>query len=66
MVPAEVPSYWLVYFDVDDVDKAFKRAIELGATATVPPQDAMNVRFAIVTDPQGASFGIVKNTTPQS
>jgi predicted enzyme related to lactoylglutathione lyase len=66
MVPAEVPSYWLVYFDVDDVDKAFDRAIDLGATAVVPPQDAMGVRWAIVTDPQGASFGLVKNSTPQS
>jgi uncharacterized protein len=66
MVPAEVPSYWQVYFDVDDVDKAFDRAIDLGATAVVPPQDAMGVRWAIVTDPQGASFGLVKNTTPQS
>jgi len=25
MVPAEVPSYWMVYFNVDDVDKAFKK-----------------------------------------
>ena len=41
-------------------------AIGLGATATVPPQDAMGVRWAIVTDPQGASFGLVKNTSPQS
>ena len=41
MVPAEVPSYWQVYFDVDDVDKAFNRAIDLGATAMVPPQAAM-------------------------
>ena len=30
-VPAEVPSYWQVYFAVDDVDAAFKKAIELGA-----------------------------------
>ena len=31
MVPAEVPSYWQVYFDVDDVDAAFGKAKELGA-----------------------------------
>ena len=26
MVPAEVPSYWQVYFAVDDVDAAFRKA----------------------------------------
>ena len=60
MVPAEVPSYWQIYFDVDDVDAAFNRAIDLGATEMVAPQDMPGGRFAIVTDPQGASFGLVK------
>ena len=31
MVPAQVPSYWLVYFAVEDVDTAFGRALELRA-----------------------------------
>ena len=31
MVPAEVPSYWQVYFAVDDVDGAFRKAIDAGA-----------------------------------
>ena len=60
MVPAEVPSYWLVYFNVDDVDKAAKKAIDLGAMQIVPPQDFQGGRFAILTDPQGASFGLLK------
>ena len=60
-VPAHVPSYWQIYFDVDDVDAAFNKAIQLGAKPLVPPQDAMGVRFAILNDPQGAGFGIVKN-----
>ena len=33
--PAEVPSSWMVYFNVSDVDAAFTRAIELGATELV-------------------------------
>src|SRR5207302_9851856 len=32
MVPAQVPSYWLVYFAVGDVDKAFDKAVEAGGT----------------------------------
>src|SRR3954447_10296905 len=65
-VPAHVPSYWQIYFDVDNVDEAFNRAVSLGAKPLVPPQDAMGVRFAILNDPQGAGFGVVKNTDTQS
>src|SRR5437868_5152082 len=39
MVPAEVPSYWMVYITVDDVDRAFKQATDLGAQEMVAPQD---------------------------
>src|SRR3981081_3946184 len=31
MGPAQVPSYWLVYFAVPDVDKSFKAATQAGA-----------------------------------
>lgn len=60
MVPAEVPSYWQVYFSVGDVDAAYRKAIEAGARDLVPPQDFPGGRFAIVSDPQGASFGLLK------
>src|SRR5205814_9326851 len=55
MVPAEVPSYWQVYFTVDDVDRAYDKSLELGAHEMLPPQDFPGGRFAIVSDPQGAS-----------
>jgi len=60
MVPAQVPSYWLVYFGVDDVDKAFKKATEAGGKELLAPQDYPGGRFAIVSDPQGAAFGLMK------
>ena len=60
MVPAEVPSYWLVYFGVADVDKTFKKATDLGAKELVEPVDFPGGRFAIVQDPQGAAFGIMR------
>ena len=59
-VPAEVPSYWQIYFAVDDVDAAFRRALELGGQEMVPPGDMPGGRFAIVSDPQGASFGLLR------
>lgn len=58
--PAEAPSYWMVYFNVSDVDAAFTRANELGATEVVPPSPMPGGRFAIVNDPQGAMFGLLK------
>ena len=60
MVPVEVPSYWQVYFAVDDVDAMFRKAIDAGARETLPPQDFPGGRFAIVSDPQGASLGLLK------
>jgi uncharacterized protein len=58
-IPAETPSYWLIYFNVDDVDARFKKVIELGGREMVAPQDMPGGRFAIVSDPQGAAFGIL-------
>jgi uncharacterized protein len=63
--PAGMPNYWLVYFGVDDVDVAFDKSIGLGATEMVAPDDFPGGRFAIVTDPQGAAFGLLKTEPRQ-
>ena len=60
MVPKEVPSYWMVYFTVADVDKAHKKAVDLGGQEMLPPQDFPGGRFSILSDPQGAAFGLLK------
>jgi predicted enzyme related to lactoylglutathione lyase len=62
MVPPEVPSYWLVYFAVDDVDETHRTAVEAGARELVPPIDFPGGRMSIVSDPQGAAFGLMKLT----
>jgi hypothetical protein len=59
-VPAEVPSYWMVYFGVDDVDGAFRQGLDAGAEEMVEPQDFPGGRFAILRDPQGAMFGLLR------
>ena len=61
-VPAEVPSHWLVYFGVDDVDAAASRAGELGGSVVAGPMDFPGGRFAVVLDPQGAAFGLLRMT----
>jgi predicted enzyme related to lactoylglutathione lyase len=45
---------------VDDVDTSFKKAVDGGGTEMLAPQDFPGGRFAIVADPQGASFGLLK------
>ncbi|MEO8229345.1 MAG: VOC family protein [Chloroflexota bacterium] len=60
MVPAEVPSYWMAYFDVVDIDRAHQKAIDAGAREMMAPQDVPGERFSILTDPQGASFGLLQ------
>jgi uncharacterized protein len=59
----DVPSHWLVYFQVEDCDASAEKAKGLGATLTMGPQDVPNVgRFALMRDPQEAAFYLFKLT----
>jgi predicted enzyme related to lactoylglutathione lyase len=53
-----VPPHWMVYVRVADVDRSAAKAAELGGTICVPPTDIPVGRFAVLTDPQGATFSI--------
>lgn len=64
-MPAEIPSYWMPYFAVTDPDKTAREAAALGAKTMVEPQDFPGGRFSILTDPQGAMFGVLR-LTPKS
>src|SRR4029078_4920814 len=57
MVPAAVPSYWLVYFGVDDVDAAHRTALAAGGRELVAPLDFPGGRMSVVSAPHGAGFG---------
>jgi uncharacterized protein len=58
--PADVPAHWMVYFAVDDIDAATAKVEELGGRISVPPTDTPAGRFAVVNDPHGAVFSIIK------
>jgi predicted enzyme related to lactoylglutathione lyase len=65
--PPGVPSGWLVYIGVEDVDASAKKIAELGGTITVPPTTVPDMlRFACAMDPQGAALGILKGFGPGS
>ncbi len=60
MVPAEVPAHWLVYFGTEDTDATVAKATGLGAATLVPPTDIPPGRFAVLADPDGAAFAVIK------
>ena len=61
MVPKEVPSYWLPYFGSADVQASVDKAVSLGATVLAPLTEVPNmVVFAVLADPAGASFAVMK------
>jgi uncharacterized protein len=58
-VPSEVPAHWQVYFAVEDTDATVEKAKSGGGSVMVEPLDIPAGRFAILTDPHGASFGVI-------
>ena len=57
-------AYWLAYFGVDDTDATAAKAMELGAGVIVAPESMENVgRYAVLTDPTGAAFGIHRSAS---
>ena len=58
-IPPQVPSYWLVYFAVDDVAATHDRAVTAGATSAMAATEFPGGQFAILFDPQGGMFGLL-------
>jgi predicted enzyme related to lactoylglutathione lyase len=53
------PTYWLVYFGIDDVHAGVGKAGELGGGTLSEPMDiGGGNKVAVVRDPQGAVFGL--------
>jgi predicted enzyme related to lactoylglutathione lyase len=63
---APMPPCWLGYIGVDDVDAAVEEAKSAGASVHMPPQDIPGVgRFALLADPQGAPFYVMRGNSPE-
>ncbi|MDG4774388.1 VOC family protein [Solwaraspora sp. WMMD792] len=58
--PADLPAHWMVYFAVNDCDATAEHAAALGGTVSVPPTDLPHGRFAVLNDPQGAFFSVIR------
>ena len=58
-IPPDVPPHWMLYFQVADCDASAEKLKQLGGRVFMGPMTLEKVgRFAVVEDPQGASFAI--------
>ncbi|MGA9596446.1 MAG: VOC family protein [Acidimicrobiia bacterium] len=63
--PSEVPAYWSVYFTSADVDADAAKITELGGSVMTGPMDTPSGRIAVVADPAGAIFNLIKPPSAQ-
>lgn len=64
-VNAAIPSVWMLYVGVDDVDASMHRCEELGGKVLVRPSTDVAYRYAVIQDPAGAIIGIMQLGGPQ-
>jgi predicted enzyme related to lactoylglutathione lyase len=61
-----VPNHWAVYFAVDDADAIAAKVAAEGGQVIAEPFDIPSVgRSAVLADPQGGMFCVLKPTPPQ-
>jgi predicted enzyme related to lactoylglutathione lyase len=59
-VPDEVPAHWMTYFSVEDAEGAMEKVKSGGGQVMFGPVDIPVGRFAMVADPWGAAFAVVR------
>jgi len=59
-----IPAAWGVYFAVDDADEAAEITTAMGGSVMQPPTDIPPGRFAVLVDPAGAVFNVIKMAQP--
>ena len=56
---AAIPPAWILYVQVEDVDKSAARCVELGGKVIDGPRAMGNNRFCVIQDPAGAILGLI-------
>lgn len=59
-----IPPHWMVYFAVEDADASAAKIRELGGSIKHGPFDTPYGRMAVVADPYGAVFTIIRMARP--
>ncbi|MBC3841893.1 VOC family protein [Streptacidiphilus sp. 4-A2] len=60
----DTPSYWGVYFAVDNTDSTVDAAVKRNAVVVLPPTDSPVGRIATLRDPWGAQFSVITASQP--
>jgi predicted enzyme related to lactoylglutathione lyase len=55
-----IPPMWGIYFSTADTDATVAKARSLGGAVFAEPMDIEPGRFAVLADPQGAMFNVIK------
>ncbi|MGW7366196.1 VOC family protein [Streptomyces sp. NPDC054841] len=64
-LPRDKGSHWMTYFEVEDTDEAAARVADLGGHVLQAPREGTSGRQAMVADPEGATFTIVRTASDE-
>jgi hypothetical protein len=60
-IPAEVPSHWMAYITVADIEAAARKTRDLGGQVMHGPQEIPNLgKFCVIQDPTGAVVSLME------
>ena len=60
-MPKDAPGSWSIYFEVEDVDTALEKIVELGGKIVQKAEDTPYGRLASASDPTGTLFKLIAN-----
>ncbi|MFI0982799.1 VOC family protein [Streptomyces sp. NPDC021093] len=60
-LPRDRGAHWMTYFEVEDADEAALLVSDLGGHVVQQPRDGATGRLAVVSDPEGAVFTVVRS-----
>ncbi|MCA9278587.1 MAG: VOC family protein [Phycisphaeraceae bacterium] len=55
---ADIPSQWLMYIIVEDIDASIAACTKLGGSVLVGPKSMGSARYCVIRDPAGAVCGL--------
>jgi len=62
---ADLPPQWLIYINVEDLERSMARCREMGGDIIAGPRGLMGGRFCVIRDPAGAVAGLYQPAPPK-
>jgi predicted enzyme related to lactoylglutathione lyase len=60
-LPRDRGPHWMTYFEVADLEESLERLADLGGHVLRPARDGVRGRTAMVADPEGARFSLLRS-----